>query len=242
MKNLKKLAGKLIHENDESRQVKILQEMNEKLLTEYVIKISNNFIVYPLHVEAYYYHRGKFEDKNTHGSKSKKLFEKQSDRFGKLYFHSIGRGGVDICLSDGNYCLSFLIKASKLYIDDIPVFTKQIHLYKKTCRMKGTPEEESIVLAPDEKKVRNTKYVFHTVRKGLTEETFKEEKLAALTELEKEYKHTFAFEKGNGKEKIVRDFIASRYEFPVGEEIKCIMKNVLGYESAKILAYFGQTT
>jgi hypothetical protein len=241
MKNLKELVGKLIKENDKRTQVKILQEINEKLLTEYVIKISNNFIVYPLHIEAYYYHQGKFEDKNTHGSKSKKLFEKQSNRFGELYFHAMGRGGVDICLSDGSYGLSFLIKASKVCIDDIPVFTKQVELYKKTRKMKGTPKEDSMVLTPDEKKLRNTKYIFHTIRKGLVEETFKEEKLAALTELEKEYKHAFAFEKGNGKAEIVRDFIESHYELPVEKEIRGIMKDILGYESTKILAHFRQT-
>ncbi|MDR1556824.1 MAG: hypothetical protein LBS88_07335 [Tannerellaceae bacterium] len=213
MKDLKELTNLLVAETDKSRQVEILQKINEKLLTEYVIKISDEFIVYPLHVEAYYYHPGKFEDENTHGFKTPVAYKWQSDRFGKLYSHIIGWGGVDICLSDGDYCLSFLIKASKIKKnEEEPVFIKQTGLYNQLNKTEGIKEKQ--VLAPDEKKIRSTKYIFQTIRKGLKNETFKEEKLAALTELERKYNHTFAFETGHGKRQLVRDYMKLHHIMP----------------------------
>lgn len=115
MENLKTAIKNLEKEIDGEKQIELLQSINKFLLTEYVIKIRD-LIIQPLLVEAYYYCQGKFEDTNTHGFKSEKCRRGQSGRFGKLYVHKMGYGGIDICLSmREDYCLSFLIKNSLVY-------------------------------------------------------------------------------------------------------------------------------
>jgi hypothetical protein len=221
MENLKEKVNELVKEQGGFEQVKILQEINKELLTNYVIKISDECIVYPLHVEAYYYHQGKFEDKNVHGSKDDEAKKGQSNRFGKLYFHTIGRGGVDICLSRGDYCLSILIKASKIITKEESVFVKQIELYERLHRIVKNTEEE--MLFPVKEEMRQSKRIFQTVRKGLKEETFKTEKLASLTELEIRYGHDFAFEVGYGRAQIVLEYMKKHPEEATQENIKEIL-------------------
>ena len=117
MKNLKcqirNLENITVSNEDYTAVEKELQLLGKKLLTEYVIKIGN-IEVEPLWVEAYYYDQNKFPDCNTHMS------DKQKNRFGQLYFHEKGRGGLDICLSapvpdHEDYYLSVLLKATLLY-------------------------------------------------------------------------------------------------------------------------------
>ena len=87
-------------------QIHILQMLGGKLINNYRIE-AFGVTVEPLWVEAYYYDEARFPDHNTHRS------GKQKNRFGQLYFHRRGYGGVDICLSDAeDFCLSFLLKAT----------------------------------------------------------------------------------------------------------------------------------
>lgn len=113
MEALKNLVCQLEKENNKKKQIKILQEISKILLTEFKI---GDISIKPILVESYYYHQGKFDDNNTHGygdnKKDKMCRELQSNRFNQLYFHRKGYGGVDICLSMGDYCLSFLIKVA----------------------------------------------------------------------------------------------------------------------------------
>ena len=74
-------------------QIHILQMLGGKLINNYRIE-AFGVTVEPLWVEAYYYDEARFPDHNTHRS------GKQKNRFGQLYFHRRGYGGVDICLSD----------------------------------------------------------------------------------------------------------------------------------------------
>jgi hypothetical protein len=208
IKDLKLKVKKLEEERDLNKQEEILQEINEMLLTEYVIKISDNFIIEPLRVEAYYFHKGKFEDFNSHCS------EKQKNRFGKLYLHKKGRGGVDICLSDGNFFLSFLIKNSLIKGKD--TFGKQIYL-KSELKKYGNDIEEKYVLT---KTPKSNQVVFHTVRKNLTKKD-SEYKRLALSSLIELKKYPFDLEKGYGKEKIVRAYLKSH---PYAD-----CKDLLGY-------------
>lgn len=87
-------------------QVKLLQEIGKELLTDYVIKVGD-VMVKPLWVEAYYFNAGTgFTDASVHRN------ECQS-QYGVLYFHhntDDQRSGVDICLSCGEYYLSYLLK------------------------------------------------------------------------------------------------------------------------------------
>ena len=101
------LVKQLENTNEKTAQIKILQEIGKKLLTEYVIKIGD-ITIKPLWVEAYYSDTNTgFVDEAVHGN------ECQKNQYGALYFHhktDDQRSGVDICLSCGNYYLSYLLK------------------------------------------------------------------------------------------------------------------------------------
>ena len=101
------LVRQLENTSEKTAQVKILQEIGKKLLTEYVIKIGD-ITIKPLWVEAYYSDTNTgFVDEAVHGN------ECQKNQYGALYFHhktDDQRSGVDICLSCGNYYLSYLLK------------------------------------------------------------------------------------------------------------------------------------
>ena len=101
------LINQLTSTHDKDAQVKLLQEIGKKLLTEYVIKIGD-ITIKPLWVEAYYSDTNTgFVDEAVHGN------ECQKNQYGALYFHhktDDQRSGVDICLSCGNYYLSYLLK------------------------------------------------------------------------------------------------------------------------------------
>ena len=101
------LINQLTSTHDKDAQVNFLQEIGKKLLTEYVIKIGD-ITIKPLWVEAYYSDTNTgFVDEAVHGN------ECQKNQYGALYFHhktDDQRSGVDICLSCGNYYLSYLLK------------------------------------------------------------------------------------------------------------------------------------
>ena len=101
------LINQLTSTHDKDAQVNFLQEIGKKLLTEYVIKFGY-ITIKPLWVEAYYSDTNTgFVDEAVHGN------ECQKNQYGALYFHhktDDQRSGVDICLSCGNYYLSYLLK------------------------------------------------------------------------------------------------------------------------------------
>ena len=101
------LIDQLTSTHDKDAQVNFLQEIGKKLLTEYVIKVGD-ITIKPLWVEAYYSDTNTgFVDEAVHGN------ECQKNQYGALYFHhktDDQRSGVDICLSCGNYYLSYLLK------------------------------------------------------------------------------------------------------------------------------------
>ena len=101
------LINQLTSTHDKDAQVNFLQEIGKKLLTEYVIKIGD-ITIKPLWVEAYYSDTNTgFVDEAVHGNTC------QKNQYGALYFHhktDDQRSGVDICLSCGNYYLSYLLK------------------------------------------------------------------------------------------------------------------------------------
>lgn len=104
---MENLINQLTSTHDKDAQVNFLQEIGKKLLTEYVIKIGD-IAIKPLWVEAYYSDTNTgFVDEAVHGN------ECQKNQYGALYFHhktDDQRSGVDICLSCGNYYLSYLLK------------------------------------------------------------------------------------------------------------------------------------
>jgi len=104
-----------------------LKEINKNFLKEYKIVINynnKNLTMIPIETEIYYYNEKDnkiiFDDGMCH----KNVLQKNN--FGKLYFHrrdndnkikcastkNRGRGGVDICISKGDYYLSILIRSA----------------------------------------------------------------------------------------------------------------------------------
>ena len=115
MKDLKILIKELEKISNKDDIVTQLQKINKCFLQSYMI-IVDDLKIYPIEVESYYYKKFIFEDSICHKN------ELQKNRYGKLYFHrkskvkdgkiSTGYGGVDICLSLGNYFLSILIRSA----------------------------------------------------------------------------------------------------------------------------------
>lgn len=203
MENLKPLVRMLekLEKDNEEKAIPILQHINQQLLTEYVIKVDD-VIIAPLLVEAYYCHPVKFKDTNTHGYGNERCWKMQSNRFGQLYFHRKGYGGLDLCLSMGDdYCLSFLIKNS--LVSHVG-FCTQTELSELLTKKRPRDEMERIqnVLC---KKHRDFE-IIHTVRKGLASESFKNELLASLP-IDKIKDYPFTLEKGHSRTNLINAYL-----------------------------------
>lgn len=221
LKNL--IVVQLLKETDQNEQIRILQEINEKLLTQYCIKVDGVEIT-PIRVEAYYFHPGKFEDSTVHG-------DEQQRKFKVLYRHNKkeiidlekDHGGVDLCLAYSEeelapYFLSFLIKNSWVKTSDFEGYCKQIEL-NKILNEKGI-KDTNVELAP-RKKVHPEEdlKVFHTVRKGLSGKPFGRAPLASLVDINRKImdkhgslKSIFDFAAGCGKEQILAEYLWAHRE------------------------------
>ena len=169
---LKEMVCGLKEETNEKTIIEQLQEIEARLIREYVIKVEG-IMIEPLWVEAYYFNKNVFSDCNTH------LSEKQKNRFGQLYFHEKGRGGFDLCLSDSeDYYLSFLLKRTSIN----GKFVKQADAEDALGKYGQTKEElEAATVVLVEKKTKKKDDVKHTVRIGLAKPCYKDEKLAAFS-------------------------------------------------------------
>ncbi len=191
--------------------IQILQEIGTKLINEYEIKVGP-FTIQPLLVEAYYY-VDKFPDDNSHNE------PEQRNHYGKLYFHKKGRGGVDICLSKGEYALSFLLKCSCVN----GVICKQISLYDT---LKGN-ETTECVLSP-KMPIHNDPVVF-VPRKNVKENTFKETNLAMVS-LQALTHKSVCQSLQKGKLRTVANYFVETGKEPSDEAVK----EILGYRSQEI--------
>ena len=211
MENLKRLVHDLESERNIEKQVAKLQEIGKVLLTEYVIAFGN-VLIEPLRVEAYYYpynDTAKFNDLCAHPSSTK------VNNFGRLYFIEgrYGYPGIDLCLSLGEYYLSFLIKDSRV---DGKLF-KQIDLYEKF--QSDWKEIQKInVLHRIE---NNGKTVFYTSRVGLKESQteFFHKRLAAVTEIDNQY----TWEKGFAKLNTIANYLVENGIEETDENIRRIL-------------------
>ena len=137
---LRDLANKLSSADGEE-QIKILQNIGGKLINAYRIE-TFGLVIEPLWVEAYYYQEPGFPDGNTHRS------IKQKNRFGRLYFHERGYGGIDICLSDTDDAyLSFLLKGT-LVNGAFATQKKLLGILGCTGKTKAEFEELENILVP----------------------------------------------------------------------------------------------
>ena len=124
---------KLKSNSNHDEIVKILQDIMKKILLNTKIEIEtpdNKVSIEPVCVEAYY-KSDIFKDFSVHEIK-----DLQTNHFGKLYIHRQGgkkanktsipllnnRGGIDLCLSDGDYYLSFLIREAYISINKAIVY------------------------------------------------------------------------------------------------------------------------
>lgn len=152
---------------DENDIIKILQVSGGKLITDYYINV-NGIIIEPLWVEAYFYGK-ELPDCNCH------LNTLQKDRFGQLYFHRKGYGGLDICLSSSKeYYLSFLLKATLIN----GKFTKQTGI-RSVIAETGKPKEELENNKDVLRKRDKTHKISFSARVGLTKPCYIDAELAA---------------------------------------------------------------
>lgn len=214
MKGLENLVHELQSITSEKEIIQKLQSINTLLLTKYVLEIGDIKVI-PLWIEAYYYDPKKFCDENTHRS------PRQKNRMGMLYQHTHAdtetNGGVDLCLSDGDYYLSFLIKASLIDGE----FCKQERTYGKMSKTGLKLEELKDILICDSRACE----VCHTQRIGLTKASYKDAPLASLP-IDKIKNYPF-----DNKESLVKEYIDSLLS--AERERKCI--ELLGYRSSFVL-------
>ncbi len=229
LKNLvKELEKRTNDENlgkDEKEKILIglLQSIGKEILNKYVLKIGD-IIIEPLRVEAYYY---PYKDKESFDDPCVHKSEKKLNKFGELYFieERYGYPGIDLCLSLGDYYLSFLIKNSR--IGD--THYKQMDLYDR-FESERTEIEKLPVLNQIE---NNNKPVFKTARVNIpsSKTKFAKELLALFIELDNT--NNYDFEKGFGKEKAVAQYIFDNKIEPTLDNIE----NVIGYKGTKIKEY-----
>ena len=220
MKELEKLVYELVDENNEEKQIALLQQIESKLLNEYNIVIEDP-VIEPLRLKADYYpfeNKGKFDDPCAHKC------TKKINNFGKLYFieERYGYPGIDICLSLGNYYLSFLIKNSRIK----DTYYKQMDLFDRFQDKRNEIEIMDVL-----EKVKNKeKIVFKTSRVGLkkSQTKFAHKLLASVIELKNS--SGYDFERGYGKEWMVANYMFENNILETDENIKTL----LGYKSQNV--------
>lgn len=186
MNELRALINQL--EISNSNEVPILQKINELFLTELMINIEEGLVLYPTEVETYYNHVTKFPDSSVH------MNELQQNHFGKFYFHRKGKekknailfwnyGGIDVCISSGNYYLSVLIRSAIINSEEKPISGPCRLLWEvvdRVCKEDNIQKlsednvatlnqlEEKIVLAEkDNNDKRKFNFISVTKRKGI---------------------------------------------------------------------------
>ena len=207
MEELKATIAKL--EKPGERIVEVLQEIGTMLLSEYVLQIGD-ITVEPLWVEAYYANNDKgFSDPFIHGDKKQKEFD-------VLYFHhktDDSRSGVDVCLGNNSYSLSYLLKYT--LVDG--VFTTQSQLSGKIRKAYEAlpPDSKCSVI---KKQHHPADVIGYTERRGLKvkdadkDAARKKEYAAYKLAMVRDFCQTYpANKKLPQKEKLVDDYL-SRYE------------------------------
>ena len=200
------------------KRIDQLQKICDKILGEYVIEIGE-ITIEPLRLETYYYHPGKFEDPSVHKKPQQKTFA-------RLYLHkedetelkSKGFGGVDICLSCGDYYLSFLVKNSRISYQQAETrLCKQIELNEELNQLGKKASEAVNVLVKKDKADVDPPRIFHTVRVNLGGKPFARELLASVREIEinkkdhpdypKSNPPFFTWAKGFGAESMIAEYL-----------------------------------
>lgn len=172
---MENLINQLTSTHDKDAQVNFLQEIGKKLLTEYVIKIGD-ITIKPLWVEAYSSDTNTgFVDEAVHGN------ECQKNQYGALYFHhktDDQRSGVDICLSCGNYYLSYLLKYTLVN----GIFKSQAQLSSMIPHeLRGTPKNVLV------KEQNPAEVMVCTKRIGIMSSAYKDADLAIARDINQRF-------------------------------------------------------
>lgn len=174
------------------RQVALLGRLGALLLTDICLELAPDVQLLPVWVEAYYYRPGRFEDPAVHRSPG------QAGRFGQLYLHKKGYGGADICLSLGEYYLSYLLKYSMVNGQLLSQLGLRYLLRELMLKDPSLPERQ--VVAPVPEHLRDHKPVYLSPRKGLNTVYLRWELLAAVKGVGE---LPFRYERGWGAKKLL---------------------------------------
>ena len=218
---LQNLAGAL-EAASEAEAMEILQEIGEFLINGCQIRVLDT-VIEPLWVEAYYFREDSFPDLNTHSS------DRQRNRFGRLYFHRRGYGGVDLCLSDSDrWYLSFLLKAG--LVDGVFRTQKGIlTILPDTGKTKTELESLENILVPAQGGHR----VSYTARVNLARPCYGDARLAAFA-MDALPQHDFGFAHKVLREN-VREYMAGymgNHPDRSGAEYRAECRRVFGWTPA----------
>lgn len=152
MEDLKKCVHELL--NAKGNHLPILQRMNELILKDYCILSGGYLKLIPKEVEIYYVNRKAtppYVDSNmqcmTDPKTNDEIWKLQSGRFGQLYFHKKGMGGLDICLSDSHeYALCCSIKAAEVNGEELWSALKvRNRLVEIICQQEGLSDKMEVM-------------------------------------------------------------------------------------------------
>ncbi len=152
MEELKNAVCKLL--NAKGNHLPLLQHINELLLKEYGIMTGGYLALIPKEVELYYVNRKStppFVDTNMQCMVDPKtndeIWNLQSGRFGQLYFHQKGSGGIDVCLSDSqDYALCCTIRAAEVNGEECwsPLKVRN-RLVEIICQHEGLADKQMVM-------------------------------------------------------------------------------------------------
>lgn len=152
MEELKKKVNELLAAKGE--RLSLLQGINELVLKRYCISSGGYLTLNPKDVEIYYVNRRAnppYLDMNMHCMVDPKtndgIWKLQSGRFGQLYFHQKGTGGIDVCLSDSaDYALCCTIRAAEINGEELwsPLKVRN-RLVDIICRNEGLQDKAAVM-------------------------------------------------------------------------------------------------
>lgn len=214
MEDLKRIVKEELEPADEVNAVNKLQRIGDELVCNYVLKIGD-ITIEPLWVEAYYFQiNGKFKDVSCHRK------AEQMKNFGKLYFHHrVGdqRSGVDLCLSDGDYYLSYLLKITLVN----GVYTTQSELHNKIYNAYiDNGEKLTIEKSNFAKKCCNAKRI------RVTDGDYIEEPLASVRGVDEKL---FGEKRLPNREELVKNYIMKNCKSLSNDEKIKYCTDILGY-------------
>lgn len=221
---LKNKVKELETRTDHEAIVKSLQEIGKLLLTDYVVQVDD-VTVEPLWVEAYYYNQNCFPDPFVHQSPEQK-------NFGTLYFHhktDDQRNGVDLCLSLGDYYLSFLLKYTlvneqlRSQSELSPLIREKYAEGKQNDILMHNANPEGLISCTTRIGLSDSDEKDLEVKK--IKSIFKNEKLAIARDFDKEFDAALRLPK---RENLVREYLAEQKEWSQAEKAEFCIKT-LGY-------------